>query len=160
MDKIFISKNASSEDKWNALVDALYSENTYDNKDVNYLLTAFDFYNEMSSGMFEGVLEAYAEQIDEDGVMLTKEAIAESLKHIDASEVASIVSSTMPSLKNAMDKYDRALENGRDVKVQEEGFNIAYFNANEKYRRLGDGFLRNKIETFIETQSDKLFEYQ
>lgn len=160
MDKIMIDKNASHEDKWNALMDALYGEDTYDNTDINYLLTAFDFYNEMTSGMFEGVLEAYAEQIEEDGVMMTKEAIAESLRYIGASEVASIVSSTMPSLKNAMDKYDRALENGRDVKVQEEGFNIAYFKANEKYRRLGDGFLSNKIETFIDDNSEKLFEYK
>ncbi len=157
MDKISISKNASMDDKWNKLMDALYSEENFGNVTLNHLLTSIDFYNEVSSGNFEGVLEAYEEQIDEDGIHATKDAVAESLNYIDAEGVADIVSSTFPTLKNAMDKYDRALEKSELTQVQEEGFVITFNNVNKKYRNLGDGYLRGKIENFINERAEALF---
>lgn len=157
MDKISITKNASEEEKWNHLIDALYGEDTYNNAPLNHLLTSMDFYNEMASGNFEGVMEAYEEQIEEDGVNATKEALAESLRYIGADGVANIVNSTLPTLKNAMDKYDRALEKNEVTQVQEEGFIITYTNVYKKYRNLGDGYLREKIENFISENEQELF---
>ena len=157
MDKLLVKANATADDKWNRLVDALYSEESYDNIVLNHLLTALDFYNEVASGGFEGVLEAYEEQIDEDGINATKEAIAESLNYIGADRAAGIVSSTFPTLKNAMEKYDRALENRELTQVQEEGFVITFNNVMKKYRNLGDGYLHDKIVNFISENDQELF---
>lgn len=157
MDKVLIKQNASLEEKWNSLIDVLYSEDNYDNPALNHLLTSLDFYNEMRTGHFEGVVEAYEEQIEEDGVHETKEAIAESLRYIGADGVADIVSTTLPTLKNAVDKYDRVLERNELSHVQQEGFIITFNNVNKKYAHLGDNYLKGKIESFIDARADELF---
>lgn len=160
MDKVTIKQNATLEDKWNSLLDALYSENNYNNPALNHLLTSLDFYNEMRAGQFEGVVEAYDEQMEEDGVHATKDAIAESLRYIGAGGAADIVSSTLPTLKNAVDKYNRVLARKEISHVQQEGYAITFTNVNRKYAHLGDGYLRDKIEAFIEARSDELFTTQ
>ncbi len=157
MDKVQIKQNATFEDKWNSLMDALYSENNYENPTLNHLLTSLDFYNEVRTGQFEGVVEAYEEQIEDDGVHVTKDAIAESLRYIGADGAAAIVSSTLPTLKNAYDKYDRVLARGELTHVQQEGYAITFTNVNRKYAQLGDGYLKDKIEHFIAAQEDEIF---
>lgn len=157
MDKVQIKQNATIEDKWNSLVDALYSENNYENPTLNHLLTSLDFYNEVRSGQFEGVVEAYEEQIEADGVHQTKDAIAESLRYIGADGAADIVSSTLPTLKNAYDKYDRVLARKEVSHVLQEGYAIAFTNVNRQYAMLGDSYLKDKIEHFIDTRGEELF---
>lgn len=158
MEKIKISSNATRDEKWNALIDVLYGEEGFETEELIYLLTSLDFHNEMESGLFEGVLESYSEQIEEDGIHEVRDAVAEGLRYIGADDVANLVANVFPSLQNAMDKYDRALQSGKDVEVQEEGFTIAFKNANDKYLRLGEGHLQKKIENYIDSNSESLFE--
>ena len=153
MDKVMIKQDATFEDKWHKLVDVLYGEENYDNPALNHLLTSLDFYNEIRTGYFEGVVEAFDEQMEEDGVHATKNAIAESLRYIGADGVADIVSSTLPTLKNAADKYDRVLARGEVSHVLQEGYAITFTNVNRKFAHLGDNYLRDKIEDFIKTRS-------
>lgn len=157
MDKVPVKQNATFEDKWNSLMDALYSENNYDNPTLNHLLTSLDIYNEVRTGQFEGVVEAYEEQIEEDGVHETKNAVAESLRYIGADGVAEIVRATLPTLKNAVDKYNRVLERKEITGLQQEGYVITFTNVNRKYAQLGDGYLKDKIEHFIVAREDELF---
>lgn len=157
MDKIVLRTSATEDDMWNALIDVMYDNRSYDNEVLDRLFTVMDYYNEMEKGLHEGFIEYSMVRVQNEGFDRFSGYLIHALEYIDAEAYVRIVRTHFPALFDLYFRYEGALNNSREIKSLETDFMNAVNQADDAYQEL-DGLLHSHITRTIKQKKHYIFE--